>query len=75
MLPCLQVVCLERVARGFQPGRSAIPQGLKPNVFWPFSARLKSCPNTKPDSEGLFSFVWTIARTIEISNWFKKVAP
>lgn len=27
----------------------AIPQGLKPSVIWPFSARPKSCPFTEPN--------------------------
>ena len=27
--------------------REVAPQGLKPSSYWPFSARLKSCPDTK----------------------------
>jgi hypothetical protein len=38
---------------GFFPGigfRKAVPQGLKPSLATPGSARLKSCPDTKHQS-------------------------
>ena len=38
--------------------RSLIPQGLKPELEWgAFSARLKSCPDTRPTPEGFIRFL------------------
>ena len=39
---------LNRLRKNSAPGRKAIPQGLKPHsLFSQFTARLKSCPDTK----------------------------
>jgi hypothetical protein len=43
----LQVERGRLVAEKPEPDRKAIPQGLKPVVFSIFTARLKSCPDTK----------------------------
>jgi hypothetical protein len=34
----------------FALGRGEMPQGLKPSQLWPFTARLKSFPDTKHES-------------------------
>jgi hypothetical protein len=42
---------LNRLRENSGPGRNGVPQGLKPDVFSPrFTARLKSCPDTKHQS-------------------------
>jgi putative transposase len=55
--------CFTYLARR-KPARKDVPQGLKPDVFPSFAARLKSCPDTKQS----FSAACKLARGLDACN-------